>query len=585
MGKHIKAWNILSRLLFVFVFIISVGVFFLTRSGNGWVDFAINLVFDIVAILFIIVYFEGCARPLGKAVWSLDAVTRDILSSREDQRGLWARYGRDAAPFGCQLLDDRYALYLQEIARQQHQGAIAPTCDIDDYISEDTIYDAANKPFCDQLGGILSGLGVLFTFIGLVYGLRNFDATSVDLMQTSTQALMAGIKIAFLTSIFGLIYSLMFNLVYRSLMRTSVAAVHEFQDAYTQRVRPSNQHAAENAMLRLQTEQNAALERFGASVGEQVSESIITLMQPVVQNLQDSINSYVTVSIEDQRSGMDKIVRYFLENMNTALGSIFVQLKARTEELTRWEKDTIDSFRTMSDSIGKAGKDLAQTQAYCQDMVKTMADYTATIQSLTGAQTAVVQELQRFMDDYRRHHETEDTLVRSMADAAQTVASGMDRSLQVTQTIQGIAERVESTQRSGALLTQEAGRQMATAARAVQDMSNAVTTDINAAAARLERAAGDMDGVISRNITDSIVQMDAGISRLNDSLEGTAAMVSNVTQSLRALPKTVNSMDGDIKASAKSIDTELKLLLKAVSDTQRSLSRFSADMDHRTGGR
>lgn len=277
---------------------------------------------------------------------------------------------------------------------------------------------------------------------------------------------------------------------------------------------------------------------------------------------------------------MDKVVRYFLENMNTAMGSIFVQLKARTEDLTRWEKDTIDSFRTMSDSIGKTGRDLAQTQAYCQDMVKAMSAYTDTIQTLTGAQTTVVQEMERFMEDYRQHHETEDALVRSMSAAAQTAAASMDKSLTVAQAIQRMADQMETAQAASSQQTVEAGRQMAEAAQSVKEMAGAVATDINAAA-RLERAAGDLDGVMSRSISDSLAQMDDSLAHLNDSLNHTSAVVTSVTQSLRAMPKTVNSLDGDIKSSARTIDTELKLLLKAVSDTQRSLSRFNADLDRR----
>lgn len=568
-------------MLFLLVFVISLGVFFMTHTGDNWVDFAINMAFDAIAVLFLVIYFETCARPLAKTVWALDSVTRDIQSSGEDQKTLWNRYSRDIAPFGCRRLDERYASYIQETQRLQRQNTLTADCDIEDYIDENVIYDAVNKPFCDQLGGIMSGLGILFTFIGLVYGLRNFDASSVDLMQSSTQALMAGIKIAFLTSIFGLIYSLLFNLVYKNLVRSSVQALRDFQDVYTERVRPSNEHAAENAMLRMQAEQNASLERFGASVGEQVSESIITLMQPMVQKLQDSVENYVTVSIEDQRAGMDKVVRYFLENMNTAMGSIFVQLKARTEDLTRWEKDTIDSFRTMSDSIGKTGRDLAQTQAYCQDMVKAMSAYTDTIQALTGAQTAVVQGMESFMEDYRQHHETEDALVRSLSAAAQSAADSMDKSLTVAQAIQRMANQMETAQTASSQQAVEAGRQMANAAQSVKEMAGAVTTDINAAAARLERAAGDLDGVMSRSISDSLAQMDDSLAHLNDSLNHTSAVVTSVTQSLRAMPKTVNSLDGDIKASAKTIDTELKLLLKAVSDTQRSLSRFNADLDRR----
>ena len=304
MGKRITAWNFISRVLFLLVFAASIGVFWLTRTGEGFADFIINLIFAVLAAGFLIGYFVGCAGPLGRVTAALARVTENIENAGQTPRELWDRYSQNEQLFSNRRLDARWQAYLRESRRLQRQNALTADCRIEDYIDEEFIYSTVNKPFCDQLGGIMSGLGILFTFIGLVYGLRNFDASTVDVMQTSTQALMAGIKIAFLTSIFGLIYSLLFGLTYKKLMKDSLDVLYTFQDAYTDYVRPTNEHAAENAMLRLQTEQNAALQSFGHNIGDQVSEAIITLMKPTVDQLQSTITQYVTVAIEDQRAGM-----------------------------------------------------------------------------------------------------------------------------------------------------------------------------------------------------------------------------------------------------------------------------------------
>mgnify|MGYP002626175027 FL=1 len=296
-----------------------------------------------------------------------------------------------------------------------------------------------NKPFCDQLGGIMSGLGILFTFIGLVYGLRNFDASSVDVMQSSTQALMAGIKIAFLTSIFGLIYSLLFGLSYKKLMNDSTKVLYQFQDAFTENVRPSNEHGAENAMLRLQMEQNAALKSFGSNIGDQVSEAIITLMQPVVRELHDTITQYVTVAIEDQRAGMDKVVRYFLDSMNSSLGNIFVQLKNRTEELSRWQKDMIDAITSMTAGMAKTGKDLAEAQALAVKITETMAAYTESIEQLTAKQHEVTENMKRFIDDQERGHGKEAEYLHSIGAAAEAAAASSRESRRVAESVAAIA--------------------------------------------------------------------------------------------------------------------------------------------------
>lgn len=582
MGNRIKAWNILSRVVFILVFLASIGVFWLTRTGEGFTDFIINLVFAFLAALFLIIYFVGCARPLTKVASALSRVTDNIRRSDEDAKSLWGRYGQNGELFANKRVDERYGAYLREVHRLQKQNSLTATCRIEDYIDEELIYSAVNKSFCDQLGGIMSGLGILFTFIGLVYGLRNFDASSVDVMQTSTQALMAGIKIAFLTSIFGLIYSLLFGLFYKKLLHDSMEALYDFQDAYSECVRPVNEHAAENAMIRLQMEQNAALQNFGTNIGDQVSEAIIKLMQPSVDTLQQTISQYVTVAIEDQRAGMEKVVRYFLDSMNTSLGGIFVQLKTRTEELARWEKTMIDAISDMTDNIGRTTAGLADAQVESRKIADTMSQYTDAIQSLTAEQQGVIENMRVLMDDYHELHKQEADYIRALAASAQAAADNVADSHRVAESVAAIAESIQTANADSARQIITAGQLASQSAEAIRALSESVASDMTAASQRLEHSVAALDGSLTRTMSDSLAVMDDSISRLTSCLTGVNTAAGNVANAMKGLPRTVAAMDGDIKATAKVIDTELKLLLKAVSDTEKSLTRFSDELDRRT---
>ena len=581
MGNRIKAWNLLARVMFIVVFAASLGVFYFTRSGNGWSDLIINLVFAVIAALFLIGYFAGCARPLARMAAALDRVTQQLEESDEDRKTLWARYSQNTAPFNNRRLDERWCAYLRETRRLQKQNALTVDCRIEDYINEELMYTAVNKPFCDQLSGIMSGLGILFTFIGLVYGLRNFDATTVDVMQSSTQALMAGIKIAFLTSIFGLIYSLLLGLVYKKLLRDSLGVLYDFQDTYTEAVRPANEHAAENAMLRLQMEQNAALQKFGTAVGEQCSQAIITLMNPTVQELKRTITQYVSVAIEDQRAGMDRVVRYFLDGMNNSLGNVFGQLKNRTEELASWEKDMIESISSLTTGIGSTYQDLAEAQANTHRIAATMASYTSAIEALTASQRSVVEDMQRLMDSYQRLHQQEETYIRSIASAAESAMKNSQSSRKATEAVAAIAAGIQTSNTESARQITTAGQLMAQSAESIRVMTQNVAADISAAAERLDRAASELDSSLAHTVGDSLAMMDDGISRLTNCLSNVTTAMNSVSGTVRSLPKTVSGMDADVKSTAKSIDTELKLLLRAVTDAQKSMSRFTAELDRR----
>ena len=584
MGTKIKLWNAFGCILFLLVFAASLGVFWFTSAGGNYMDLIINLAFEAAVFIFLVVYIFGCAGPAARMAAALNRVKEDILCAEEEPKTLWARYSKNTAPFGDRRLDERYSAYLREMRRLYKQNAITADCDIEDYINEDTLYSAVNKPFCDQIGGIMSGLGILFTFIGLVYGLRNFDASTVDMMQTSTQALMAGIKIAFLTSIFGLIYSLIINLFYRRLVKMGIDAVYDFQEAYTENVCPRNAHGAENAMLRLQTEQNAALERFGTSVGEQVSEAIITLMKPTVDQMHDTIVQYTTVAIEDQRAGMEKVVRYFLESMNTSLGNIFVQLKARIDELNVWERDMIDSIRSMTGDMGQTRENLLAAQASAENITRTMAAYTEAIEKLTAAQTGVIGRMEELTAQAGEAHAQEAAYIERLSAAAQTAADNTQESLQVARAVEGIAAQLRADSDSGARIMEEAGVRISAAAESVRAMSDSVVGDVSAAAQRLASAADTMEGGLRRTVDESLSQMDESLERMAAAVDKLNAASGSVSQAMKALPKTASSVDSDFKATAKAIDMELKLLLTAVSDTQKILNKFNADLERRVSG-
>lgn len=584
MGTRVKLWNLFSGLLFILAFAASLGVFYLTRSGEGYTDFIINLIFDTVAAIFILVYFIGCAGPVSRMASALSRVKDDILCADEEPKALWARYSKNTAPFGNRRLDERYGAYLRELRRLYKQNAITADCDIDDYINEEQVYSAVNKPFCDQLGGIMSGLGILFTFIGLVYGLRNFDASTVDMMQTSTQALMAGIKIAFLTSIFGLIYSLLFNIFYKRLVKSCVEAVYEFQDVYTECVRPSNEHGAENAMLRLQTEQNAALERFGSSVGEQVSEAVITLMKPSVDKMYDAITQYTTVAIEDQRAGMEKVVRYFLDSMNDSMGSVFTQMKARIDELAVWEQDMIDSIRAMTDHMGGTAQSLEAAQASAISITRCMAEYTEKIEALTAAQTQVIARMEELVAQTGDAHRQEAEYIEKLSAAARAAEDNTKSSLQVAHSVETIASRLREEGESYAQQISQASVKIAAAAESVKAVSDTVASDVGAAAQRLEQAAEQMEGGLSRTVVESVAVMDKSLEKLSAAMDGITAASDNVKQAFKSVPKSASAADAYFKATAKAIDTELKLLLTAVSDTQKILNKFNADLERRVDG-
>ena len=70
-----------------------------------------------------------------------------------------------------------------------------------------------NLRMIETASGTLVGLGLLGTFLGLTVGIINFDSSNSDNIQESIQGLLGGMGTAFSTSLFGMLFSIIFTFV------------------------------------------------------------------------------------------------------------------------------------------------------------------------------------------------------------------------------------------------------------------------------------------------------------------------------------------------------------------------------------
>ena len=83
--------------------------------------------------------------------------------------------------------------------------------DIEEYLNEEELDNHIHKRLLEMVPDIFTSLGILGTFVGLVWGLKNFEPSNYEAMTTSVASLVDGIKVAFLTSIYGISLSIVYS--------------------------------------------------------------------------------------------------------------------------------------------------------------------------------------------------------------------------------------------------------------------------------------------------------------------------------------------------------------------------------------
>lgn len=169
---------------------------------------------------FIIVVFM-CLIAAGGMIFSLFPVIHFTIGLENAQKNLrraaavqtdsvWLAAAQQEHFFNQKTLDRLFGEYRDKIRGQKEFGQILS--DIEEYINEEILGLISWHGVVVQLPGIMTGFGILGTFVGLILGIREIGFETVEAALSSVQQILAGIDTAFYTSIVGVILSILFNI-------------------------------------------------------------------------------------------------------------------------------------------------------------------------------------------------------------------------------------------------------------------------------------------------------------------------------------------------------------------------------------
>ena len=193
-------------------------------------------------------------RRHGLTASVLNQLREKADSLGEPMRGWWRRIEHNLLSF-CEI-DGSEEWYLAMPARE--------------LLPEDSVSEREyHASFHDSVPGILTGLGLMCTFIAILVALTGLRVTVINDTETMVgiQKLIEGLAGKFLTSIIGLMLSMVFLMVERKWCERRVShAYEEMVDAVSRLIPVMNAARAQVEMQRLSARQTAALETIQADI-------------------------------------------------------------------------------------------------------------------------------------------------------------------------------------------------------------------------------------------------------------------------------------------------------------------------------
>lgn len=185
----------------------------------------------VLGFVFGIIPLLRFSRGFGRGRQSIE----DALDVNADY--IWTAVRKVLPFFDERTLDDLFETYLNEVVDQNDKGVVIS--DIEDIINEETLAIRSWRGVVLQIAGIMTALGLLGTFLGLVMGISTVEFHTAEATMESIENLLQGIGTAFYTSIVGVILSILFNISYRLVWNITIREMGLFTEQFHTFIQPS----------------------------------------------------------------------------------------------------------------------------------------------------------------------------------------------------------------------------------------------------------------------------------------------------------------------------------------------------------
>ena len=364
-----KALNVI---LFLAVVIAAVGMTLYVGRGAASI-LVYNFCFlGIMAVTYAVGMFGGMFR--------MDDLSRSLREASDELKDIFQSPGKvDVSKisslngiFNHRYLDDKMQAFTDTIS--QSQEGIG---DIEEYLNEDDLDDHIHKRLLEMAPDIFTSLGILGTFVGLVWGLKNFEPTNYEAMTTSVASLVDGIKVAFLTSIYGIAMSIVYSCGMKSEYSSLTASLQKFLDHFHTYVMPTAESESMNILVASQKNQTAAMEQMAEKFSVQMAGSFEKVITPTFQKMNDSLDVLVNSVTKCQEDAVREILDTFLREMNVSFKTQFEDFGRALTQLKDAQTDNTNYTTNLYQSMSRQ---LSEAYAEHEHAMRTMLEDTSAAQ-------------------------------------------------------------------------------------------------------------------------------------------------------------------------------------------------------------
>ena len=389
-----------------------------------------------------------------------------------------------------------------------------------------------NLRLAHSFPGILTSLGILGTFIGLSFAVLKFDSTSSETIRDSINSLLSGMGTAFFTSVFGMLFSVIFLWLerkkYNALCNSIDALCHSADKAY--RISPE-QFLDE----RLQgiSEQISSLQiSFGDNLDKVFDQKVTPVMSNISKKLENPAQAVVDGLILEFQNMTNNLADLLSEKVEAKMSELMAQIVLATDAM----KEIPSIIETAAISLKGIPEEIAGSIDAQKGVTAEFAGQIEHLKSIEELYSAAIKQITTANNDLANAKSSIASLTSKVSDAAQSIESAAT----------GVVKSNEK---------------MLADVSAIYDLNRTVTDQIKTYSEHIKGIEGGLKGIFGEIEKGLTSYANTSSKNMQGLLDVFTSSVTNACQSISNATAPIHeAIDGILKALDKTEKSAQALL-------------------------
>lgn len=418
--------------------------------------------------------------------------------------------------------------------------------------------------FTKHLPGVLTGLGIIGTFAGLLAGLQKFDPSSTESAVSGLRPLLDGVSHAFVASGTAIGCAMLVVFVSRLVLaycyRLVESLSHGIDSLYStgageeylaRLVKASEQSEANTAQLKdalvedlrkmmqeLVDRQIASNQAASRELGVSLGNTISSVMAEPIQKMTEAINT-TTSNNGAQVSGMlDTLLTGFMAKLEDTFGG---QMRGINEQMQR----SMEVMNTVQASLQSLLADIKTTNEHASNVLTDTLE--EAMKKAADSQQVLIDQMREFVQEFKKLVEDERSKSKqALDDAMRKVLADLSTAIKEMETIRVGAAQAEGERHNK--LTEGTSVLVDGLSSQVNELLKAVTEQVTKTQQNIDAIAD-----VSTRAVDGMNQGALTMASAAERFQTAGSSVTGVIERSSQLSESLTSAASTLQASAQAV--------------------------------